>query len=161
IVKMHNGRQAIGRYPIISLADARKIAKHLLAEKTLGKIRPHAITYSDAVKLFIEDKRRARRPSTADQYEWFLGRLAFSGSVSIVTPQDFARRLKLVKSRSTQDHVLVAARIFFNWAIKRGYIDRNPTAALTPHGTPKRARVLSYDELHAIWSACSWGSATR
>src|SRR5438552_168588 len=110
ILKIHNGRQAIGRYPIISLSDARKQAKRLLAEKTLGKVRPHAILLSDAVKLFIEDKKRKRRLSTADQYEWLLGRLGFTGYLAAITPHDFQRRLKLIKSVSTYDHVLVAAR---------------------------------------------------
>jgi hypothetical protein len=62
VVKIHNGRQAIGRYPIISLADARKQARRLLAEKTLGKIRPQAVTFSDAVSLFIEEKRSTAAP---------------------------------------------------------------------------------------------------
>ncbi|MGO9006487.1 MAG: hypothetical protein ACLQIQ_15315 [Beijerinckiaceae bacterium] len=30
----------IGRYPVISLSEARTEAKHSLAERTLGKLRP-------------------------------------------------------------------------------------------------------------------------
>jgi len=36
---------SIGRVGVISLADARKEAKKVLAEHTLGKVRPEAITY--------------------------------------------------------------------------------------------------------------------
>ena len=37
ILKLHNSRKALGRYPLISLSEARTEAKRLLAEKTLGK----------------------------------------------------------------------------------------------------------------------------
>ena len=65
ILKLRSGRQAIGRYPVLSLSDARTEAKRILAERTLGRIRPRSITYAQAVKLFIEDKKRTRRQSTA------------------------------------------------------------------------------------------------
>jgi integrase len=125
----------------------------MLAEFTLGKVRPQSITYPEAVRLFIEDKKRNRRLSTAEQYEWFLGRLKF-GQLADIRPDDLSRQLAKVKSRSTYDHVLVAARIFFNWCMKRQYTSQNPTFGLSPHGTEKRARVLSDQELQCIWRAC-------
>jgi integrase len=153
ILKIHNGRQAIGRYPILSLAEARTEAKRILAERTLGKVRPQSITYAQAVKLFIEDKKRSRRSSTAEQYEWFLGRLTF-GQLGDIRPDDLSQQLSKIKAKSTYDHVLVAARIFFNWCLKRQYIGQNPTFGLSPHGTKKRSRILSDQEFQSIWRAC-------
>src|ERR1700730_17942942 len=46
-------RQAIGRFPTISLASARTRAKELLAEQTLGKTRPRAVAFDDAVTDFL------------------------------------------------------------------------------------------------------------
>ena len=40
VLNIHNSRRAIGRYPLISLSKARTEAKRLLAERTLGKVRP-------------------------------------------------------------------------------------------------------------------------
>jgi hypothetical protein len=105
ILKLRSGRQAIGRYPILSLSEARTEAKRILAERTLGRIRPRSITYQQAVKLFIEDKKRSRRASTADQYEWFLQRLDF-GQLADITHEDIERQLKKITSKSTYDHVL-------------------------------------------------------
>jgi integrase len=153
MLKLHGGRQAIGRYPIISLQEARSEAKRLLAERTLGKLRPQSITYPQAANLFVEDKARSRRPKTAESYEWMLNRFTFKGQLSEIRGDDIARTLKGIKSRSTYDHALVAARIFFNWAIKRRYIDHNPAFGLSPHGTPTRSRVLSDAELKAVWKA--------
>ena len=46
---MGEGREqiTIGRYPVISLADARAEAKWLLAERTLGKHRPKRTLFED------------------------------------------------------------------------------------------------------------------
>jgi hypothetical protein len=45
----------IGRYPIITLSQARDEAKRLLAERTLGKHRPRSIPWQDAEKSFLAD----------------------------------------------------------------------------------------------------------
>jgi len=159
ILKMHNGRQSIGRYPVISLAEARTAAKRMLAEKTLGRVKPASITFSQAVSLFIDEKTKSRRLTTASQYRWFLDRLGFAGHVAGITPSDLSRALNRIKSPSTNDHVLIAARIFFNWCIKRGYIEKNPTAGLSPHSQKSRSRILSDEELQSIWRACEQRSA--
>ena len=153
ILKLRSGRQALGRYPILSLSDARTEAKRIVAERTLGRIRPRSVTYQQAVKLFIEDKKRSRRESTADQYEWFLNRLGF-GQLADITHDDVERQLGKIDSRSTRDHVLVAARIFFNWCIKRRYVEHNPTTGLSQHAAVHRSRVLTDAEIKKIWDAC-------
>jgi integrase len=99
----------------------------------------------------LEAKRKSRKASTADQYQWFLGRLNLTGQLSDITPDDISRALKRIKSKSTNDHVLIALRIFFNWCIKRGYVEKNPTIGFTTHASPGRARVLSDQELFKIW----------
>src|SRR5262249_6777850 len=93
ILKIHNGRQAIGRYPLLSLSQARTEAKRLLAERTLGKIRPQSITYPQAVKLFIEEKRKNRRKNTFEGYEWLLNRFTFTGQLTDITNSDLVRGL--------------------------------------------------------------------
>jgi len=44
ILKTFNSRRSIGRFGIISLAEARAEAKRQLAEKTLGRARSRVIT---------------------------------------------------------------------------------------------------------------------
>ena len=65
----------------------------------------------EAVKLFIEEKERSRRKSTADGYKWLLERFPFKGQLSDIASSDLARTLKAIKSRSTYDHALVAAHV--------------------------------------------------
>src|SRR5665213_4440294 len=46
VLNQNKTRRTIGRYPDISLSQARTEARRLVAEKTLGKIRPQSITYT-------------------------------------------------------------------------------------------------------------------
>jgi len=154
ILKHRNSRRSLGRYPVISLADARTEAKHILAEFTLGKVRPGSVTYERAVQQFIEDKKRSKRKSTAEGYEWLLARLKLHGRLQDISHHEISSGLSRIKSRSTYDHALVAARIFFNWCLKRRYVSDNPTIGISPHGTPRRKRILTPTELKAIWEVC-------
>jgi integrase len=144
----------IGRHPLISLADAREEAKRILAEHTLGRIRPKSITYASAVALFLKDKAHARRPATVNSYRNKLGRMRFRGQLSEITDAEAARQLDKIKAPSERSHVLVAAKVFFNWCLDRRYISDNPFRGLhKPQSTP-RARVLTDDELRNIWRVC-------
>ncbi len=143
----------IGRYPIISLSKARVEAKRMLAEFTLGKTRPHAISYAQATELFLQDKACAKRPSTVYGYRHHLARLKFDCQLSEITPHEISRRLDRIKAPSARSHVLVSAKVFFNWCIKRRYITDNPLLGLTKPKQVPRDRVLSDAELVAIWKA--------
>jgi hypothetical protein len=63
VVLIASGRpKTIGRYPLISLADARREARKLLAHKTLGKVHPARTPFAEAVDAFLIDCR-TRHPS--------------------------------------------------------------------------------------------------
>ena len=55
-------RQMIGHYPTISLSETRPKAKRILAEKTLGKIRPPSVPYDKARTLFLSHCEQHKRP---------------------------------------------------------------------------------------------------
>src|SRR5438874_998678 len=60
ILNRGNNFITIGRFGVLKLAEAREEAKKLLAEFTLGKIRPQNITYDQAAQLFLDEKRKSR-----------------------------------------------------------------------------------------------------
>jgi hypothetical protein len=162
VVKYGRDRRlvTIGRYPIISLAVARDEAKKLLAEHTLGRVRPQSITYAAAVELFLKDKAHARRISTVNSYRNKLARLKFNCQLSDISHPEAARQLDKIKAPSERSHVLVAAKVFFNWCVNRRYVSDNPFRGLhKPQSTP-RARVLSDDEIRCIWRACEGVTAS-
>jgi integrase len=155
MLNIDKSRRTLGRYPVISLAEARTEARKLLAERTLGKVRPQSISFPLAVKTFLEEKRKNRRARTGDDYEYYLNRFfPFKCQVGEVGHDEVQRKLSRISKQSLYNHALAAARGFFNWCQKRRYIDDNPVRGLAPHSRPRRSRVLTDDELKAIWVAC-------
>ncbi len=154
VLNIHKTRRTIGRYPIISLSEARIEARRLLAEKTLGKIRPQSVTYEAAVKVFLEEKRERRRARTVDDHERHLGLLDFKSQLADVTHQDMERKLKRLPP-SEFNHRLACAKTFFRWAMRKRYRPDDPTIGLSPHPTKRRARILSDEDLKKIWTTCS------
>lgn len=154
LLKLNNSRRAIGRYPIITLSQARTEAKRLLAEKTLGKTRPMSISVKSAQKLFIEEKKPRRRWRTVRDFEYqFKRHYNLPGQVQDVQFSEMLRRLERIKSPSSYNAALAAGRAFFNWCMKRRYITESPVMGLSPRHTPSRSRVLTDDELKAVWIA--------
>lgn len=143
----------IGRYPILSLSQARAEAKRQLAEFTLGKSRPQTISYERAVELFLEDKRQNRRGSTVNGYRLKLARLKLSGPVDRITHDEAARRVNLIKAPSERSHVLVAGKCFFSWCMKRRYRQDNPLIGLSKQKSVPRKRILSDEEIIKIFKA--------
>ena len=75
IVLLGSGRRhTIGRYPIISLADARAEAKRVLAERTLGRHQQKTITFEDAIPLFLDCQYQAKRERSRKDSERLLTR---------------------------------------------------------------------------------------
>ena len=125
ILNVSNSRRTIGRYPVLSLAEARTEAKRMLAEKTLGKLRPQPLSFPQAVKMFLEEKRNVRRTNTVFAYEYYLDRdFNFTGQLANVSHGEIVRRLDHIKKPASYNHALAAARGFFNWCQKRRYNHR-------------------------------------
>jgi integrase len=158
IVLLGSGRrQTIGRYPVLSLAQAREKAKRILAERALGRHQTTSLGWQAAVEKFIEARRSATRPGALAEYQRSLKRYFAFGTtrVSEITKQDISRKLeKLNRVPSQKAHALVICKMFFRWALVEGFIDVDPTAGFKRSRQPSRTRVLSDDELRSIWRAC-------
>lgn len=148
-------RHTIGRYPLISLADARTEAKRILAEKTLGKTKPRFLAYEDARDRFLAEI--TVRPSTLAGYRYRLTKNGWGRSNLIdITPRDVLKQLKVYDDRPMEKrYAFVVLRTFFNWCVEQHLIDTAPTNTLaTPTKNDSRDRVLTPAELKAIWYAC-------
>jgi integrase len=153
IVLVGSGRrQAIGRYPTISLADARVEAKRILAEHTLGKRRPKNVPFDDALAEFFAECEQKNRPRTVRDYRRLIGRYFKFGSkpLSEITYEDVTSRLP--KAPAERNHAIVIIKIFLSWSQKppRRYIPHNPCEGMTTTKRPRRKRVLSDLELSKV-----------
>jgi integrase len=156
-------RQSIGRFPTISLASARTRAKELLAEQTLGKTKPRAVAFDDAVNDFLTACERKNRMRTVRDYARLLRRHFAFGRKNLaeITRNDISQKLEKIKGiTSEQNHAIVAAKIFFKWAVRNGYVDQSPCESFSPIKRLPRERVLSDDELRAVFKMALEGGST-
>jgi len=148
-------RISLGRVGIVSLADARKEARKVLAEHTLGKIRPQAITYQNALDEFLEESGRVNKPRTTADYKRLLTVHFKYGKTPLaeITRQDIKTRLaKLNKTPSEKHHAFVAIRRFMRWAVANQYIEHSPVDGITVAPQKPRERILSPEEHKTVLS---------
>ena len=151
-------RATLGRYPTISLQDARKAAKQLLAERALGKRDATPIDFEEALTLFLsthfptgypKPRTKAETKRLLDRH--FLAPLRHEKLADIQT-EEISRIIdRLQGTPSEARHAFAAIRQFFNWAAGRGYVSRSPCERLrAPGQAVSRDRVLTNNELRRI-----------
>jgi integrase len=168
----HGGRarrMTIGRYPDLSLADARSKAfeaKGMIASGLDPKPgRPVAESADHRFVSVVGDfiKRHAKRKTRSwQQTEQILNRefvsLLGKRSVDDIEKRDIARVLDGIVDRgspSAANHAFRVVRKFFNWCVEQSLIDVSPMTGLKPPArTVDRDRVLSDDEITRVWIAC-------
>lgn len=149
--------ETIGRYPAVSLQEARGEAKRRLAEATLGKHRPRSVRWDTAVEGYLREVAVKRKPRTHACYKRLLKHFNFGTTLMAnLAPVDIHKRLdKLARTPGEQQHAFVALRAFLNWAHARHYVDDNPMARMKPPRVyVPRERILTSEELGRVWRAC-------
>ena len=151
-------RKTIGRYGIITLAQARGKAKELLAKQTLGLNQSKTITFSEAMKTFEAQWYPRLKPRTVKDYTGIFSRhyspkLGKSKLSEMETEEVTNITDKLVKTPTEQRHALVVGGTFFRWCVRRKYMKHNPLEGIDVPKPRKRKRVLSDDELVRIFRA--------
>src|SRR5579864_1208756 len=153
-------RITIGRYPIITLAQARTEAKRILAERTLGAKRPRHIRFETALTEFgLQHCDRKNRPSTAKETKRVLQKYFLPpfrrNYLEEITDADIGKIIEgLSDTPSAANHAFTAARTFFRWVAKppRRYIPYSPMSGMSlPFAPVRRKRVLTDRELVAVW----------
>ena len=139
----------LGKYPALSLADARRAAHRVLGSHTPS----NAVTYQEAKSDYVEQHcRKSNRPGTIDQTIRNLNAVSF-GRLDQISRRDVQTAIvKFTPSRA--NHIFASLKALLNWCVDRGMLVHNPLLrAKLPHKTTSRSRVLSDAELMALWSA--------
>jgi integrase len=141
----------LGRYPDLSLKNARDLAKRVLVQST-GKSHNRI---DAAIADFLDDTKRRVTPGTYGQYHHYLHSFDFTGTVGDLTKTEIKKKLATLNDRPTAQNMAYATlRAFLNWCLRHEYIDKHPLLALTvPNAIPSRERVLLDTELKALWDA--------
>jgi integrase len=142
----------LSRYPGDSLKDARAAARKVLIDP---KPKAAAITFEDALTLFLSTSERRNKERTVKDYKRLLTRHfgEFEGIPlsNITTTQVMGVVDALAHVPSEQQHAFVAARTLFRFCVQRHFITYSPLAALqAPTRPATRDRVLDDEELKVI-----------
>jgi integrase len=165
-----NRRLTLGRYPTLSLKDARQMARQALNEVSKG-IDPHLKKISERenfdVSLFSRVapdfvQNYARRNTKSWRETDRVLRTTFVPKWGRLQLQQISKRVintllnDIVESsgRYAANHAFAIIRRFFNWCVEQGHIDHSPCFGMkAPSRAAERDRILSDAELTSIWSA--------
>jgi integrase len=181
-------RYTIGRTPPLSLADAREIARRVLADTIRG-------SDPQAEKLAARQKHSQRTQTFGALCERFLAEARTKDNLPLrqttlynwrniakveILPALGARAPEEITRRQVRDFVEAIAderpywanRVFelvrrvFSWAVEKDLIIASPCVGLKkPGGERPRDRVLSSEEIRAVWAALEgealFGDAVR
>jgi integrase len=176
LVYRHQGksrRLALGRYPFVSLAEARNKAIAALKDLASGidpagdpeaeaaeAARLESYTFAKAVDAFVRlHCQRYNRAVTARDTERILNNRFVSRwakrDIREITRTDILKVLDDTVEHglpSAANHALSAIRKFFNWCVERGMLEASPCQGVKkPANNLSRERVLDADELAAVW----------
>jgi integrase len=162
-------RVTLGRVGAIDLSIVRRNAMDILAKVRLGQdpatekaaIRERASeTFGALLPRFLDHKRAGLRPRSFKETERHLvkySRPLHSKPVKSLDRRTIGALLSVLTKQAgpTAAHMTRASLSgYCSWLMGEGFIDSNPVTATNriPQGKP-RDRVLTLDELHAIWEA--------
>lgn len=157
-------RISIGRYPEISLADARREAKRLLSEEHTEP-KPKPKSFREARDEFLEQHYKGNTSRWPHLVKLKLIKhfksLEHTQLIAITDGDIRAVLDKLADTPSTQLHVYRAIRTMLTWCTRppRRYIRHSPMDGYAPPSTDKKGtRTLTDAELKAVWNASKTGS---
>jgi len=144
-------RKTLGRYPGLSLADARKLAMQALVSESDAPVAL-AHDYAAVRDAYLKDCAKRVRGSTLTSYHLYLDNVPLRGNIAEITQAQILRAIeRYTQAPSSQNHAFVALKAFFNWAVRHQYVSGNPLAALKqPNRSVTRERVLTEDELKTL-----------
>jgi integrase len=163
-------RATLGRYPALSLADARDRAREILLEVEKGndpavakaeERRREADLFQAVATEFIErhakPNNRTWRRQDADLKREFLP-LWRDRPIGSITKRDILGVVDKIADRSSPrraNRYLALVKKLFSWCAERGYVEASPAATVKPLAREvSRDRVLSDDELGLVWRCC-------
>lgn len=154
-------RIKIGRYPILTLAEARDRARVLLRDAQLGRLgkdrlQPERLpTLRDIAPQFIELYAKKRNKDWKETESVLKKFAALDGKyLRDIKRPEVVRILDEVAARTPvrANRALAALKKLMSWCVDRGTIEFNPLSGLKPPTKEvPRDRVLSDKELISCW----------
>ena len=113
--------KTLGRYPDLSLSEARSLAKRFFVQYEEGApaLGEPTVPFEEAKERFLRDCEARNKPRTVADYKRLLGKhFRFSGNLDEISRQKIMKVISgLSKTPSEQSHAYVAIRTMMNWCV--------------------------------------------
>jgi integrase len=145
--------KTLGRYPALSLKEARRKALEFLGTDRPLDGQPANLGYQEAAKRFLAESEGRHKPQTTADYRRHLNFYGFQKPIRDTTRSEIMGKLATLANQPvTQNHTFDTISNFLNWAIRNEYVQRHPLQGeRKPASKRHRERVLTEDELKAVF----------
>ncbi len=146
--------KTLGRYPDISLSEARSQAKRFLIDAEIKEEIPSVFTvpFEDAKQRFLRDSAQRNKPRTVSDYTRLLNRhFMLKGDIQDITRKQIMDVVsELSSTPSEQSHAYVAIRTMINWCVRHGLVEYSVVPPMKQR-IAARNRVLTDQELKQVY----------
>ena len=164
-------RHKLGRFPRLSLADARKKARDALADADAGEDpaqeqadrKAGARTFGTMAREVLDARALKTREKTRRERERLLEKELLPAwehrDVSSITRREVVHLVENIAQRGAPviaNRTLSLVRLLFNDGLRRGFpsLEANPAHLVEPPGEEEgRDRFLDREEIRAVWQA--------
>lgn len=167
-------RLKLGRYPLMSLADARDAARDKLTQAQAGADpaderalrRSGAASFAALAAEVLEAKAPKTREKTRKERQRILEKELLpewgDREAASITRREIIRLVERIAERGAPvmaNRTLALVKVIFAEGLRRQFplLEANPAALIEPPGEEgARRRFLEPDEIKAVWRATEW-----
>ena len=158
-------RLTIGQFGPFSLVDARELARQVLYEVETGKFEQSTAievetkpTLGDVIPEYIEKHAKVHnRDHERKEAQLAKFTTLHEKRIDEIKRADVVKACDIIQESAPigVNRALANLKHLMGWSVERGMIDASPIAGMKlPAKETPRERVLSDDELCALWAAC-------
>ena len=158
-------RLTIGRYGVVSLADARERCRQIWYEIETGRFEECTgieletkPTLGEVIVDYMDKHAKAHNRDWKNKERLLAKFTTLHGKrIDEIKRADVVKACDVIHKSApvSANRALAHIKHVMSWCVERGMIDANPIAGMKPLAKERaRERVLSDDELRAIWAAC-------
>ena len=160
-VNLRMTRKTLGRYPELSLSEARIKAGDLLSDMAKGRVEARKVVpvFAAAMEEWFAGDQKGKRGVGEKRRALSVDVLPKLGPLPMdsIVRSDIRSLLDAIIARGAPiqaNRVLAYLRRLFNWAVERDIIAVSPAEKIkAPTAERSRDRTLSAAELAAVWNA--------
>jgi integrase len=143
-----------------------KLGTDTLAEQRAERAKPREKTLGELVEPYLKDRaadlRKRSHYISALYLRGAYWKALHGRPIGSLTRRDIVPivdEMKDARGAVTADRAKIVLSSLYGWAMDKGYVDVNPCADIRNRASSDgRSRVLTEDELAAVWKVCDDGS---